>query len=37
MHAPIRLSTIVPDLLDPRAPRLVTARRRRRAHTARIR
>ncbi len=36
MHAPIRLSTMLPDLLDPRAPGLVSSRRRRR-HTARIR
>ena len=29
MHAPIRLTTIVPNLLDANSPRLVTPRRRR--------
>ena len=28
MHAPIRLATIVPDLLDKNSPRLVSRRRR---------
>jgi hypothetical protein len=29
MHAPIRLTTIVPNVLDANSPRLVTPRRRR--------